>query len=77
MIGADGVLSYAIGKPLPGPHLVGSMAVEAPARVQALKRYVSALDARDPLFPYMGDAQLAQRMNVRMSLRSLHRERWR
>jgi len=76
VIGADGVLSYAIGKPLPGPHLVGSMAREAPARIQAMTRYVAALDAKDPLFPYMGDAQLAQRMHARMSLRSLHRERW-
>lgn len=76
VIGADGVLSYAIGKPIPGPHLVGSMAAEAPERIKAMKRYVSALDARDPLFPYMGEAQLAQRMTARMSLRSLHRERW-
>lgn len=72
VMGADGVVRYAIAKPLPGPHLKGSLAAEAPLRVARQSRFVAELDARDPLYPYMTARQLERRTLDRMSLRALH-----
>jgi len=76
VVGADGVVRYAIAKPLPGPHLKGSLAEAAPLRVEQQKRFVAELDARDPLFPYMSEKAFKQRMAARMSLRALHGGLW-
>lgn len=73
IIGADLRLRYAIARPLPGPHLEGSLGEEAPLRLDAQLAFTAALDARDVQFPYMTTAELGARDRARMSLRSLHR----
>jgi hypothetical protein len=70
--GVDGVVRYAIAKPLPGPHLTGSLGAEAERRPGLQRAFVAQMDARDPLFPYMSKVQLKRRMRARMSLRALH-----
>jgi hypothetical protein len=73
VVGVDGTIRYAIAKPLPGKHLSGSLLKGAQARLDRQKAFVSALDGRDPLFPYMSGEQLKSRMRARMSIRGLHR----
>ncbi len=71
VIGVDGTVRYAIAKPLPGA--VDKAADEAGRlRLESQARFVSAVDARDPRFPYMTDGELKQRMQQRMSIRALH-----
>jgi hypothetical protein len=72
VVGADGLVRYAIAKPLPGDHLTGSLKAEAPLRVARQAQFVAQLDARDPLIPYMTGEALKTRMLARMSLRALH-----
>jgi hypothetical protein len=76
VVGVDGTVRYAIAKPLPGPHLQGSLGAEAAIRPARQAEFVASLDARDPLFPYMDGTQAKQRMRARMNLRALHSGIW-
>jgi hypothetical protein len=73
VVGVDGAVRYAIAKPLPGPQLPRLVQHEATLRLERQASFVAELDARDPRFPYMTQAQLATRMRARMSIRALHR----
>jgi hypothetical protein len=76
IVSVDGTVRYAITKPLPGPHLPGTMGQEAQQRVQTQSQFVAELDARDPFVPYMSKKQFDNRMKARMALRSLHSGLW-
>lgn len=76
IVGVDGTVRYAIAKPLPGPHLPGTMGQEAIQRVENQRQFVAALDARDPYVPYMSKKQFDNRMRARMALKSLHSGLW-
>ena len=76
IVGVDGTVRYAIAKPLPGPHLPGTMGQEAIQRAERQRQFVAALDARDPFLPYMSKKQFDERMKARMALRSLHSGLW-
>lgn len=76
VVNAEGLVRYAIAKPLPGGHLDGKMAAEAAARPGQQADFVASIDARDPLYPYMTEEQSSERMRARMSLRSLHSGMW-
>lgn len=75
VVGVDGILRYAIAKPLPHDGLPGSIKAAATLRLDRQKQFIAQLDGRDPLFPYMSAEQAKLRLKARMSLRALHEGR--
>jgi hypothetical protein len=68
----DGTVRYVIAKPLPSPQIDPELQRQAKEREDEQKAFVAAIDARDVLFPYMSQSDMAERMRLRMNFASLH-----
>ena len=65
VVNDEGIVRYAIAKPIPGDHLSGKIAAQAAERPKRQAAFVASLDARDALYPYMTEEQSGERMRAR------------
>lgn len=70
VVGVDGIIRYAIAKPLPGTSGLHGQA--GAARIARQKELVSFFDQSDPQLPYMSQSAYNRRMEMRKSIRALH-----
>jgi hypothetical protein len=70
IVGVDGIVRYAIAKPL--PDFPGPPGEIGRRRLERQRHFVNTLDAFDVRFPYMTQQKLKTRMLKRMSIRALH-----
>jgi hypothetical protein len=72
VIGFDGVVKYAIAKPLPNPQLPDVVNKTAQARLANQKKFLTTSDSKDAMLAYLDPREFAKRALLRANMSNLH-----
>ena len=72
VIGFNGIVKYAVSKPLPSANLSQKMNDRAIARLKRQVEFVAATDRADPMVPYMSPQEFSKRAIARGNMSILH-----
>jgi hypothetical protein len=72
VIGFDGLVKYAVAKPLPNEGLPETIRQQAKARLSKQQRFLLSADSTDAMLPYLDPDEFARRAMLRANMSNLH-----
>jgi hypothetical protein len=72
VIGFDGLVKYAVAKPLPNESLPETIRQQAKARLSKQQGFLLSADSTDAMLPYLDPDEFARRAMLRASMSNLH-----